>query len=57
MINTSVGVVEFEKLQQDMLLKSVLCIDDILKFGPVILNLSEQHVWHTNVYKSRAALF
>ena len=29
-------MVEFEKLQQDTMLKSMLCIDNMLKYGPVI---------------------
>ena len=50
-------MVEIEKLQQDTMSMSVLCIDNILKFGPVISNSSEQHVLNTNVYKSKAAHF
>ena len=53
------GRLKLKQNHQDTMSMSVLCspIDNILKFGPVISNSSEPHVWNTNIYKSKAAYF
>ena len=41
----------------DIVVLLLLCIDNILKLGPVISNSSDQHVWNTKFTKVRLPIF